>query len=207
VQAGPAHNQQRDTGQVNQYLDRSLRWLLHQPELDDGANVAHHRSASSIVARQPVDGPEQPNSMALRLDTESAVRLRDLHKTAAALSTHPARSPRPYAERHLSRNCPIGTGAFAQSGSVGGVIGKDNKAVSGSVAAPRAVEPQSSKPKAESSSRGYFDGAWLVLGTGTPCGSSREIIVISGGWITGDLGTSGQVVRTALQPVTEPHQI
>jgi hypothetical protein len=100
------------------------------------------------------------------------------------------------------------TDAFAQSGSVGGQIGKDNKSVSGSVAAPRSVQPSNSaganKPNTQPSNRasrkdnngsdgGNFDGAWIVLATGTPCGNSSESLVISGGRITGDLGSSGQV--------------
>src|SRR3954471_25010554 len=86
----------------------------------------------------------------------------------------------------------LSSDAFAQSGSVGGQIGKDNKSVSGSVAAPRTVQPPSStnvkKPKSEPSSRapkkdsdgggaGSFDGAWVILATCTTCGSSSESIV------------------------------
>ena len=83
--------------------------------------------------------------------------------------------------------------AFAQSGSVGGQIGKDNKSVSGSVAAPRSAEPRASRKDNSGSGAGNFDGAWTVLGTGAPCGNSNESVVITGSRITGDLGTIGQV--------------
>ena len=110
----------------------------------------------------------------------------------------------------LSLAC-VASDAVAQSGSVGGQIGKDNKSISGTGSAPRSVEPQSPatvrKPRAEPSSRasrsdgggssgsgaGSFDGAWTVLATGSPCGSSSESVVVSGGRLAGDLGTSGQV--------------
>ena len=101
--------------------------------------------------------------------------------------------------------------ALAQSGSAGGSIGNDEKSLSGSREAPRAVEPSKparrSKPESdeprrasrksgggggEGSGGGNFDGAWVAVAVGTPCGSSSERFVISGGRISGDL-SSGSV--------------
>jgi hypothetical protein len=101
---------------------------------------------------------------------------------------------------------------LAQSGSAGGSIGNDEKSLSGSREAPRAVEPSKparrAKPEAEeprrasrksggeggggSSGGGNFDGAWVAVGVGTPCGSSTERFVISGGSLSGEL-SSGSV--------------
>jgi len=103
----------------------------------------------------------------------------------------------------------LGSGAslaFAQSGSAGGSIGNDEKSLSGSRQAPRAVESEKpsrkSKPAAEESHRasrsgaasggGNFDGTWVALANGTPCGSSTERFVVSGGNISGEL-SSGHV--------------
>jgi len=97
--------------------------------------------------------------------------------------------------------------AHAQSGSAGGSIGNDEKSLSGSREKPRAVESSKparrSKPEAEEPRRatrksggggggGNFDGAWVAVAVGTPCGSSTERFVISGGRISGEW-TSGQV--------------
>ena len=101
--------------------------------------------------------------------------------------------------------------ALAQSGSAGGSIGNDEKSLSGSREAPRAVEPskparrakpESDEPRrasrksggggGEGSGGGNFDGAWVAVAVGTPCGSSSERFVISGGRISGDL-SSGSV--------------
>jgi hypothetical protein len=101
--------------------------------------------------------------------------------------------------------------ARAQSGSVGGSIGSDEKSLSGSREAPRAVEspkparrakPESDEPRRASrrsggegsgaGGGGNFDGTWVAVATGTPCGSSTERFVISGGRISGDL-SSGSV--------------
>ena len=100
--------------------------------------------------------------------------------------------------------------AHAQSGSAGGSIGNDEKSLSGSREAPRAVEPSKparrAKPEAEEPRRasrrsggegggggaGNFDGAWVAVAVGTPCGSSTEKFVISGGKISGEL-SSGSV--------------
>ena len=99
--------------------------------------------------------------------------------------------------------------ALAQSGSAGGSIGNDEKSLSGSREAPRSVEPQKparrSKPEAEEPRRasrqsggggggggGSFDGAWVAVAVGSPCGSSTERFVISGGSLSGEL-SSGSV--------------
>ena len=106
---------------------------------------------------------------------------------------------------------PIGPGAaLAQSGSAGGSIGNDEKSLSGSRQTPRAVESEKparkNKPEAEEPRRasrksgggsgggggGNFDGAWVAVAVGTPCGSSTERFVISGGSVSGEL-SSGQV--------------
>lgn len=98
--------------------------------------------------------------------------------------------------------------ALAQSGSAGGSIGNDEKSLSGSRQSPRAVESEKparkNKPEAEEPRRasrksgggsgggGNFDGAWVAVSVGTPCGSSTERFVISGGSVSGEL-SSGQV--------------
>jgi hypothetical protein len=96
--------------------------------------------------------------------------------------------------------------ALAQSGSAGGSIGNDEKSLSGSREAPRSVEPSKparrSKPEADEPRRaspkgsggggGNFDGSWVAVGVGTPCGTSTERFIISGGRISGELST-GQV--------------
>ena len=108
--------------------------------------------------------------------------------------------------------------ARAQSGSAGGSIGNDEKSLSGSRQTPRAVETEKparkSKPEPEEPRRasrksggagdgggggggggsggGNFDGAWVAVAVGTPCGSSTERFVISGGSLSGEL-SSGQV--------------
>jgi hypothetical protein len=99
----------------------------------------------------------------------------------------------------------ISGAAVAQSGSAGGSIGNDEKSLSGSREKPRAVE--SSRParraKSESDERasrkssgggggGNFDGSWVAVAVGTPCGSSSERFVISGGRVSGEL-SSGSV--------------
>ena len=97
---------------------------------------------------------------------------------------------------------------LAQSGSAGGSIGNDEKSLSGSREAPRAVESSKAarraKPEAEEPRRasrksdggggagGNFDGTWVAVAMGSPCGSSSERFVISGGSISGEL-SSGSV--------------
>ena len=103
----------------------------------------------------------------------------------------------------------LGSATLGQSGSAGGSIGNDEKSLSGSREKPRAVEPSKparhTKPESDEPRRasrrnsggsgsggGNFDGAWVVNAMGTPCGSSTERVVISGGRITGEWST-GQV--------------
>ncbi len=99
--------------------------------------------------------------------------------------------------------------AHAQSGSAGGSIGNDEKSLSGSRHTPRTVEPSKparrAKPESDEPRRasrrsggegggggGNFDGSWVAVAVGTPCGSSSERFVISAGRISGEW-TSGQV--------------
>jgi hypothetical protein len=101
--------------------------------------------------------------------------------------------------------------AFAQSGSAGGSIGNDEKSLSGSREAPRAVEsdrparrgkPESDEPRSASrksgsegggAGGGSFDGAWVVVSVGTTCsGNSTTAVVVSSGKIIGQ-GVSGRV--------------
>jgi hypothetical protein len=94
--------------------------------------------------------------------------------------------------------------AFAQSGSAGGSIGNDEKSLSGSREAPRAVETpkpaRRSKPEAEEPRRasrksgggGNFDGVWVFSSVGTPCGRASETVVITSGRMVGQYGF-GQV--------------
>lgn len=106
----------------------------------------------------------------------------------------------------------INAAAVAQSGSAGGSIGNEEKSLSGSREAPRAVDsakparrakPDSEEPRRASRKSGSgaasggggggnFDGSWLARATGTPCGSSTERFVISGGSLSGEL-SSGSV--------------
>jgi hypothetical protein len=103
----------------------------------------------------------------------------------------------------------LSSAALAQSGSAGGSIGNDEKSLSGSREKPRAVEsskparrakPDSDGPRRasrrsggeDSGGSGGFDGSWVAVAVGTPCGSSTERFVISGGRISGDL-SSGSV--------------
>ena len=95
--------------------------------------------------------------------------------------------------------------ARAQSGSAGGSIGNDEKSLSGSRETPRAVEPSKparrSKPETEAPSRasrksgggdggGNFNGAWVLTSVGTPCGTSTDAVVITGGRMVGQYGTA-----------------
>jgi hypothetical protein len=99
--------------------------------------------------------------------------------------------------------------AMAQSGSAGGSIGNEEKSLSGSREAPRAVEPSKptrrAKPESDEPRRasrksggegagggGNFDGTWVSVALGSPCGSATERFVISGGTISGEL-SSGSV--------------
>lgn len=92
--------------------------------------------------------------------------------------------------------------AGAQSGSAGGSIGNDEKSLSGSREAPRAVETSKparrSKPEAEEPRRasrksgggGNLDGAWVLTSVGSPCGSSSDTVVITGNRMVGQYGTA-----------------
>jgi len=97
--------------------------------------------------------------------------------------------------------------AGAQSGSTGGSIGNDEKSLSGSRQAPRAVEratpARRSKAETEAPRRasrksggggggGNFDGAWVLTSAGTPCGGSNDAVVVTSGKMVGQYGT-GQV--------------
>ena len=108
----------------------------------------------------------------------------------------------------LVSSVAISSATLAQSGSAGGSIGNDEKSLSGSREKPRAVDPskparrakpESDEPRrasrrsgGESGGGGSFDGAWVAVAVGTPCGSSTERFVISGGRISGEL-SSGSV--------------
>jgi hypothetical protein len=107
----------------------------------------------------------------------------------------------------LSISLVCGTAlAHAQSGSAGGSIGNEEKSLSGSREKPREVEsskparrarPESDGPRrasraSEGTGGGNFDGTWVAVGTGSPCGSSTERFVISGGRLSGEL-SSGSV--------------
>lgn len=86
--------------------------------------------------------------------------------------------------------------ARAQSGSTGGSIGNDDKSLSGS----RSAEPErparqsksdAEEPRRSSSQRGgggnNFDGAWIVVSTGTTCpGTSTTAVIVSSGKIIGE---------------------
>jgi hypothetical protein len=95
--------------------------------------------------------------------------------------------------------------SIAQSGSAGGSIGNDEKSLSGTREKPRAAEPSKPARRAKSESEeprrasrtngsggGNFDGTWVAVASGTPCGSSTERFVISGGSVSGEL-SSGSV--------------
>jgi hypothetical protein len=104
----------------------------------------------------------------------------------------------------------IGSAAIAQSGSAGGSIGNDEKSLSGSREQPRTVEPAKPARRGNSESEeprraprksggesaggggGGFDGVWVAVSTGVPCGSTSERFVINGGRISGEL-SSGSV--------------
>ena len=94
----------------------------------------------------------------------------------------------------------IGSGLALAQGSAGGSIGNDEKSLSGSREAPRAVETPArrSKPEAEEPRRaarksggggggGNFDGAWIISGVGVTCsGSGSNPIIVTSGKIIGE---------------------
>jgi hypothetical protein len=88
-------------------------------------------------------------------------------------------------------------GLARAQGSAGGSVGNDEKSLSGSREAPRAVDTPAprSKPAAEepraarkgSGSGGNFDGAWIISGVGVTCsGSGSNPIVVTSGKIIGE---------------------
>jgi hypothetical protein len=106
----------------------------------------------------------------------------------------------------LSMALMIGPSTAYAQGSAGGSIGNDDKAVSGSRPAPRAVERPSRRSRSDdddrSSSRksggggggGSFDGAWIVNAVGVTCsGNSSNAVVVTSGRIIGNNVTSGRV--------------
>lgn len=79
----------------------------------------------------------------------------------------------------------------AQSGSTGGSIGNDDKSISGSRSAEpeRPARPTEAEEPRRSTSRrgGNFDGAWIVVSTGTTCpGTSTTAVIVSSGKIIGE---------------------
>jgi hypothetical protein len=103
----------------------------------------------------------------------------------------------------LASAVPAAAPVMAQS-SGGGSISNDDKSLSGSREVPRAVEsskparrakPQPDEPRRASrpsGGGGNFDGSWVAVASGTPCGSSTERFTISGGSLSGEL-SSGSV--------------
>lgn len=89
--------------------------------------------------------------------------------------------------------------ALAQSGSGGGSIGNDEKSLSGSRQPSRAVEsekpvrknrrvaaePRHASRTGSGGSGRNFDGVWVAVAVGTPCGSSTSQFVISGSNLSG----------------------
>lgn len=103
----------------------------------------------------------------------------------------------------------IASEAVAQSGSVGGSIGKEDKSISGSQApAARSVPPSApaqSAPRAKSASRSNsggsagggggansFDGVWTFVGVSSGNCSGSVTLTISGGRLVGE-GYTGTV--------------
>jgi len=112
--------------------------------------------------------------------------------------------------------CTFGSAAaLAQSGSAGGVIGNDEKSLSGSRDAPRSVEsdqparrgkPAADEPRRASRGGGgggsSVDGAWIVTSVGCGGTGSGAFVVTSGRIIgeglTGSVSASGSA-RSVLQ--------
>jgi hypothetical protein len=93
--------------------------------------------------------------------------------------------------------------ALAQSGSVGGSIGKEDKSVSGSQAPARSLpQPAQPAPRAKSASRAgsgggggsvnSFDGVWTFVGVSSGNCSGSVTLSISGGRLIGE-GVTGSV--------------
>jgi hypothetical protein len=99
----------------------------------------------------------------------------------------------------------VSSHAMAQSGSVGGAIGKEDKSVSGSQAPARSLpQPAQPAPRAKSASRSNsggggggggansFDGTWTFVGVSTGNCSGSVTLSISGGRLIGE-GVTGSV--------------
>ena len=94
-------------------------------------------------------------------------------------------------------------GAASAQGSIGGSIGNDEKALSGSRQqraiererpARRPEEPRRVAPRRSEGGGGSFDGAWVVNAVGVTCqGSSSNAVVVTSGKIIGNNVTSGRV--------------
>lgn len=108
----------------------------------------------------------------------------------------------------LAAGLLLASPALAQSGSVGGVIGKEDKSVSGTQAPARSVPaaaPTQSAPRARSANRSNsggggggggganaYDGVWTFVGVSSGnCGGSVTL-TISGGRMVGE-GYTGTV--------------
>ncbi len=102
---------------------------------------------------------------------------------------------------------PVATGAaLAQSGSVGGSIGNDEKSLSGSREPAPAPDAPARRSKSEAEEpRGAarrsggggnsFDGAWIVSSVGVTCpGTSSNAVVVTSGKII------GQTARGTVSP-------
>lgn len=99
------------------------------------------------------------------------------------------------------------TVSLAQSGSVGGSIGNDEKSLSGSREPPplpeaparrsksEAEEPRGAARKSGGGGGNSFDGAWIVSSVGVTCsGTSSNAVVVTSGKII------GQTARGTVSP-------
>ena len=96
----------------------------------------------------------------------------------------------------LLTSIAIGPGAALAQGSAGGSVGNDEKSLSGSREAPRAVEAPARRSKPEPTARkssggggggGNYDGAWIINGVAVTCqGSGSNPFIVSSGKIMGD---------------------
>jgi hypothetical protein len=92
---------------------------------------------------------------------------------------------------------------LAQSGSMGGTIGNQEKSLSGSrdaqpePPAQRSTPKESRKPSASGGgSAATFDGSWSISSAGITCSDTfRETVVVKGTRLTGNYGT-GSVSAT-----------
>lgn len=103
--------------------------------------------------------------------------------------------------------------ASAQSGSVGGSIGKEDKSVSGSQAPARSLPPQTapSAPRAKSASRSNsgggggtgssFDGTWTFVGVSSGNCSGSVTLKISRGQLIGENVTGSVAANGAISAV------